>query len=232
MFSYQICSVRVHDLLEIDPAEFMAAEGEGKSIPEWVQERLLAVPFVVVVRGSATETKIPVGIRGEERNQRWGAFCQRAWVKEIITPPQLLKCAVSESRAQAIPALRSLFLLKDLWRYFDLPWGPGGSIGFELATGRQVASPKSDLDIVIYADNRITKEEAKYLCAVTADLPAELDIRVETPRFEFSLQEYSSTNSDILLRSPTGGMLGRDPWQHDLRIANANQVVKSERGQR
>ncbi|HZL70599.1 MAG TPA: malonate decarboxylase holo-ACP synthase [Candidatus Limnocylindrales bacterium] len=232
MFSDQVCSVRLHDLLEVDPERFIATEGRGKSIPGWVEERLLAFPFVVVRRGMATERKIPVGVRGETRNQRWAASCHRACVKKIITPPQLLQCAVSESRAQAIPALRSLFLLKVRWRDFDLPWGPGGSIAFELATGRQVANPKSDLDIVVYADNRLTKNEAKRLCAVTADLPSEIDIRVETPRCGFSLREYSSANSNILLRTPTGGMLGRDPWQHDLRIANANQVVKSERGQR
>ncbi len=214
MFSYQVCSVRPHDLLEVDPERFIATEGRGKSIREWVEERLLAIPFVVVRRYMVMETKIPVGIRGEERNQRWAAFCHCAWVKKIITPPQLLQGAVSESRAQAIPALRSLLLLKDRWRDFDLPWGPGGSIGFELATGRQAASPNSDLDIVIYADTRITKEAARRLCAMTLDLPAEVDIRVETPRCGFSLQEYSNSNSDILLRTPTGGMLGRDPWQH------------------
>ena len=233
MFSYQVCSVRIHDLLEVDPARLMAAEGHDKSIPEWVKQQLLATPFVVVRRGVATGRKIPIGVRGEERNQRWAASCHPTWVRKIITPPQLLQCIVRTSRAQAIPALHSLFLLKECWRDFVLPWGPGGSIGFELATAKPIAEPKSDLDIVIYAENRIPRDQAKSLCAAAAEIPAALDIRVETPACGFSLKEYSGAGSNsILLRMPSGGMLGCDPWHDDLRITEADQPVRSERCQR
>ena len=45
-------------------------------------------------------------------------------------------------------------------------------MGFELATGSHVVKPESDLDIVIYAERRMTADEAKLLCARAMDLPA------------------------------------------------------------
>jgi phosphoribosyl-dephospho-CoA transferase len=73
-----------------------------------------------------------------------------------------------------------------------VPGDQGGSVGFELATGSHVAKPESDLDIVIYADEPITTDEAKSLCALTSGLPTAVDIRVETRTYGFSLKEYAS----------------------------------------
>jgi len=101
----------------------------------------------------------------------------------------------------------------------DHPWGPGGSIGFELATGSHVVKPESDLDIVIYAERRMTADEAKSLCARAMDLPATVDIRMETPVLGFSLREFASQSpAAILLRAPSGVILGRNPWGDELMI--------------
>jgi phosphoribosyl-dephospho-CoA transferase len=99
-----------------------------------------------------------------------------------------------------------------------LPWGPGGSAGFELASGRHVVTPESDLDIVIYAERRMTAEEAKSLCDRAMNLPGVVDIRVETPVCGFSLKEFAGRSpAAILLRAPSGIVLGRDPWGAELR---------------
>jgi phosphoribosyl-dephospho-CoA transferase len=117
------------------------------------------------------------------------------------------------SRGEDIPALRSLYVLENRWIDLDRPWGPRGSVGFELATGSRVATPESDLDIVIYAEYPMTADEAKVLCAGAMNLPAAIDIRVETLRSGFSLREYACASPvPILLRTPGGAMLGRDPW--------------------
>ena len=85
--------------------------------------------------------------------------------------------------------------------------------GFELATGRSVATPESDLDIVIYAERPMTADKAKVLCAGAMDLPAAIDIRVETPQAGFSLREYAyASPAPILLRTPVGAMLLSHPW--------------------
>jgi phosphoribosyl-dephospho-CoA transferase len=209
MFQYKATSVRTHDLVEIDATQFLSVQA---SVPAWAERELRITPFLVVRRGGAGHA-IPVGIRGPERNQRWAAFCEPKLVKSILSPPQLLRRTVPAFRREIVPAFGSLQLLEDRWTGFDRSWGPGGSVGFELATGSHVAKPKSDLDIVIYADRRITKDEAKSLCGFASNLRVAVDIRVETPTCGFSLSEYASQNpGPILLRTPCGVRLGADPW--------------------
>jgi phosphoribosyl-dephospho-CoA transferase len=106
-----------------------------------------------------------------------------------------------------------LALLADRWNALNFPWGPGGSVGFELATGHPVATPQSDLDIVIYAETRMTPVEARVLWESAQELPAAVDIRVETPACGFSLTEYANrAPAPILLRYASGTVLGADPW--------------------
>jgi phosphoribosyl-dephospho-CoA transferase len=98
----------------------------------------------------------------------------------------------------------------------DHPWGPGGSVGFELATGRHVVKPESDLDVVIYAEGKITREEARSLQARTMNLLVAVDIRVETLGCGFSLIEYARGGpAGALLRTPAGLELGNDPWSNE-----------------
>ena len=214
MFDGKAHSVRTHDLLEIDANVFIS---ENAPVPEWVDEVLRQSPFVVVRRGRASGQEIPIGVRGAERNQRWGAFCHPAWVKSILTPPQLLTRTVPRLRADATPALLALKVLKDRWMDLDHPWGPGGSVGFELATGRHVVKPESDLDIVICPEGTIIREQATSLCARTMNLSVAVDIRVETLACGFSLTEYARGDSaSILLRTPDGLELGSDPWRYEF----------------
>jgi phosphoribosyl-dephospho-CoA transferase len=226
MFHCEVHYVRTHDLLEIDANVFISGNA---SAPEWVEEVLRNSPFVVVRRGRSTDQGIPIGVRGVVRNQRWAAFCHRRWVKSILTPSQLLRRTVSTPRVSAIPALRALSVLKDRWVDLDRPWGPGGSVGFELATGSPVAMPQSDLDIVIYADRRMMADEAKFLCAHTMELPVVVDVRVETPVCGFSLTEYARTvSTGILLRTPTRNVLGNDPWSDALKMHDMGQAVSTK----
>ena len=202
---------RTHDLLEIDAKQFCVLQD---SLPRWVEEELRRAPFVVVRRGVEMDFGIPVGVRGAARNERWAAFCDPKFVKRVISPPQLVGRTAAAFRMDAIPALRSLRILEGRWSTIPYPWGPGGSVGFELATASQVAMPASDLDIVIYIDCRMTTGEAADLCISAGDLPAAVDIRGETPICGFSLNEYASQGTEpILLRTPTGVVLGDDPWR-------------------
>jgi phosphoribosyl-dephospho-CoA transferase len=228
MFHCEAHSVRTHDLLKIAAKQLIYAQSP---LPEWVEEHLLAAPFVVVRRGPVTEQRIAIGIRGTERNQRWAAFCHPKLVKSVLTPPQLLRRTVSTSRADATPALRALSLLKERWLDLDHPWGPGGSVGFELATGRHVVKPESDLDIVLYLERRMAADEAKSLCTRTMDLPAVVDIRVETPVCGFSLREFASQSpAAILMRGPCEVMLGSDPWGDELRSMHSEITSLANRG--
>jgi phosphoribosyl-dephospho-CoA transferase len=131
----------------------------------------------------------------------------------------LLEWFETKSDSHASPACRALQLLAVDWRWLTRSrWGPGGSVGFELATGRRTTTPRSDLDIVVYANEHLSRSDAQRLLASTRDLEVAVDIRVETPVCGFSLAEYArlSANS-ILLRTSAGPILGADPWNGDLR---------------
>jgi phosphoribosyl-dephospho-CoA transferase len=202
---------RIHDLLEIDAERFLEAHSSAQG---WVAESLRRAPFVVVRRGpSPAGEGIAIGVRGAQRNERWAGACRPDLVRRILTPPMLLSRLVTATRADAIPAMRTLALLAERWKDLDSPWGPGGSVGFELATGHPVAKSQSDLDVVIYAESRMTQDEARALCESAQGLPAAVDIRVETPICGFSLTEYATrAPAPILLRVVSGTVLGTDPW--------------------
>jgi phosphoribosyl-dephospho-CoA transferase len=223
MFHCEAHLVRTHDLLEIDAKQLISSQ---PSAPQWVEDNLRKTPFVVVRRGPVTGREIPIGVRGTERNQRWAAFCHPRFVKSIHTPQQLLRRAIPASRADAIPALRSLSLLKDRWKELVLPWGPGGSVGFELASGSHAAKPESDLDIVIHAERSMTAHEAKSLCDRAMSLPVAVDIRVETPECGFSLKEFVGRGpAAILLRLPRGLVLAKDPWGDEIGSMDPNYAA-------
>jgi len=206
--------MRIHYLFEIDVQRFL--EGNPPA-PAWVAESLKAAPFVVVRRGPAARNQVPVGVRGAERHQRWGGSCDPRWVRRIVTPAALLN-ALSRLRVDSIPAMRSLAILAnhESWKTLAHIWGPGGSVGFELATGHPTAKPASDLDVVLYVDGYLSVEDAEVLHATTKNLPAAVDVRVEAPLCGFSLSEYASRAPPMLLRTNSGVVLGKNPW-HPIR---------------
>jgi phosphoribosyl-dephospho-CoA transferase len=103
--------------------------------------------------------------------------------------------------------------MDEKWCDLTLPWGPTGSVGFELASGRRSTNEWSDLDLVIRTPARISRERARSLWNQTKRLAVRVDVRVETPHCGFSLEEYACWSSDrILLRYPDGPKLGADPW--------------------
>ena len=174
---------------------------------------MLDCPWVVVRRSQAASGLIAVGVRGDNRGERWAAFCEKTLVREIVRPEELV-CTSNDMRRT--PALRAFQAMTERWADLALPWGPGGSVGFELASGRRVTTEASDLDLVIRAQQRINVEEARFLLERTQGLEVKIDVRVETPVCGFALEEYVLVSSaKILLRYPDGGWLGEDPWQEE-----------------
>ena len=177
-----------------------------------MNQALSSCPWVVVRRVRAPAGEIAVGVRGDTRSQRWGGFLSKDLIGKVVRPADLLLVEQS-SIPRVTPAIKVLQQVIDRWRDLTLPWGPTGSVGFELATGSQVTSEASDLDIAIRAPARITVERARALWQRVVGLQTRVDIRVETPVCGFSLQEYACTSSTrILLHYPDGERLGNDPW--------------------
>ena len=219
----QLSALRPHYLLNVNPAEvILANDRDDQCTPSWVLPALLEKPFVVVRRAAMTGNRIPIGVRGQERSQRWAAWCPPNSIREIITPADLLQRCETTKDSPASPVCRGLRSLAVYWQWLSHRWGPGGSVGFELATGKRSTTPWSDLDIVVYANEHLTRNDARRLLVCSTELEVAVDIRVETPVCGFSLAEYArSSGKSILLRTPAGPILGDDPWNADLRSMSA-----------
>jgi len=185
--------------------------------PPWVKQSILAAPYVVVRREQGPSApladNIAIGVRGEGREMRWADTISPNCVAAVIPPVHLrLTSKVRAERVQKIPALGHLLRLQQKWRADERAWGPGGSVGFELASGRQTATVTSDLDIIVFAPEPFDKPYAANLLQSAQEISPQIDILIETPGFAFSLAEYAtSKNTSILLRGPEGPYMG-EPW--------------------
>ena len=200
---------QVHDLLSLRSETIHPAC--MTELP-WVKMALRRNPWAVVRRVNAPVGKIAVGVRGTDRNQRWGGLVEMTDVVLIKQPLQLRTSLAHDSR-KAVPALKTLALVEKEFAEIDLSWGPVGSVGFELATGDRVTTETSDLDLALFASQRITRPIARDLWDTLSSLPAKVDVRVETPCCGFSLEEYALRRSaKTMVRTPEGQQLVEDPW--------------------
>jgi phosphoribosyl-dephospho-CoA transferase len=202
-------SPRVHDLLLMRSGVVSSA---GVAKPAWVSSSRGGNPWVVVRRANAPGGLVAAGIRGIHRDQRWGGFVELADVKQRFRPSQLSSCMARPARL-ALPVLAALSWLERQLGRSGLDWGPVGSVGFELATGRQVISATSDLDLALFAPTRFTRATTRDLWSVISAAPAKVDVRVETPHCGFSLEEFAREGTEkVLVRLPAIRQFAADPW--------------------
>jgi phosphoribosyl-dephospho-CoA transferase len=90
-----------------------------------------------------------------------------------------------------------------------------------LASGVASTTPASDLDIVWVAAASVARADAAHLHAELSALPVRIDVLLETPNGAVALAEYANSVGTILLRSPQGPRLSRDPWRAHLEACRA-----------
>ena len=97
------------------------------------------------------------------------------------------------------------------------PWGPGGSVGFEIATGAATATASSDLDLILRQDRPLEPNQATDLLAALAQAaaPARIDVLLETPLGGVALADLAAMQAEVLVRTPCGPRLLVDPWMVD-----------------
>jgi phosphoribosyl-dephospho-CoA transferase len=200
---------RVHDLLLLRSQSIMPS---GPEQPGWPTSALGEDPWVVVRRGVSPERTIAVGVRGTLRHERWAGYVDSA---DVVTrkDPKELRSRLGLVSRRFLPAFQALAFLEERLRGIDFEWGPGGSTGFELASGQQAVNEQSDLDLVLFAPERFDRTEAKRLWRLVSASPGKVDALVETPYSGFSLEEYVAGYSEkLLLRTQHGRLLGQNPW--------------------
>jgi phosphoribosyl-dephospho-CoA transferase len=199
---------QVHDLIRLDRASFKSLD-----VPAWVNQRFRECPWVVVRRARAPTGMIAVGVRGDTRNERWGGYAHQSAIEQIVEPNELLRVFQGSTGANRTAPIQLLGKVIELWQGLTLPWGPTGSVGFELASGYPVSTSLSDLDIAIRAPERLSVELARSLWDRVIGLQPRVDVRIETSECSFALEEYvRQPCARILLHYPDGARVGDDPW--------------------
>jgi phosphoribosyl-dephospho-CoA transferase len=213
-----------HDLIRLREPTALTLEG---SVPAWVEPALLRAPWVVVRRGDVRDGMIPVGVRGLARQQRFAAVLAVAEIADRLSPEELTpsRYVIARSRQDEVPALAALARVAPILASRGHRWGPGGSVGFEIATGVATATSSSDLDLILRQNHRLGPDEAIDLRAVLAEAaaPARLDVLIETPLGGVSLADLAAMPARLLVRTPDGPRLSADPWMVGARGLSEEQ---------
>ena len=200
MREFDVVSPRPHDLLRLPGPHVLPRDA-----PPWVSSVLGAAPWVVVRRAAAPTGLIAVGVRGASRSERYATEVAIDDVCEVVEPEDLAHIPVRRELA-VMSTLQAVCPLVD---GTGLPWGPTGSVGFELATGIPTATTESDLDLLV----RVPRGSAEVLRCLAAlhrqfgNLAVRVDCQVETSAGAVALAELVGGPSDVMVRTAEGPRL-------------------------
>lgn len=201
-------AARVHDLLQLRGAHGVHWDAAA---PEWAIAALAAAPWVVVRRAAPRDGCLAVGVRGARRWQRAAAWLAPRHAAALLTPAALRGRVRGLAPARRrLPVFRALHRLETAWDCGGpADWGPGGSAGFELASGTASAGPLSDLDIVVRCAREPALQHARAWWQALPESPqTRIDVLLEWPAGAASLAEYVAGGS-YLLRAADGASMRR-----------------------
>lgn len=183
-------------------------------LPEWAQKVWDNTLYHVVRRDQCIDGKIPIGIRGNVRGERFGCYIPIEWIDDVISPKILVQQQMwlNWSRATDFPFyVSTLNQLKQLLSQFD--WGIGGSIGYELTSHIPTTKLTSDLDIIIYAPSKIDVVQCQMILEKSQLFPINIDYQIQNKKGAFHLQEYARGRLPILLKTDLGSILTYYIWE-------------------
>ncbi|MBI0576808.1 malonate decarboxylase holo-ACP synthase [Neobacillus cucumis] len=198
--------IETHDLLKISHDDIIS----HSPIPQWAVQSLKKAPYVVVRRVHAPKGQVAIGIRGKARNERCGAFLPVDCVLKQIKPEHLKERNLWKKKLS--PVFLAMEFAEAILEGYGLSWGPGGSAGFELASGVETVTSKSDLDIIIRAPKPLPANKALEITKEFKNCPVRVDLQVETTEGGFSLLEYARGTGTVLLKTMFGPKLSSNPW--------------------
>ncbi|GAB3685263.1 malonate decarboxylase holo-ACP synthase [Salinisphaera aquimarina] len=209
---------RPHDLVWIDVAALPA------DTPAWALTCMAEGAPAVVRRAPRKGRSLPVGIRGAYRGQRHATVVDHECVRRCIAPETLIG-----RRGERVPALACLARVGVILSTQNIIWGITGAVGFELASAISACHVESDLDLLVRAPERLTREQARRLHASLAVLPVRCDVQLETPAGAIALAEWAGAAEQVLVKSDTGPWLSADPWAgiRDLSIAPCDALTQA-----
>jgi phosphoribosyl-dephospho-CoA transferase len=199
-------ALKVHDL--IGPIRPGAVSSEVPAQQQAIDSCMAWMPYAVVRRQGVVGRRVAVGVRGLEREERYAGWLDCDEVQRVHLP------ALQRLRPHSIemPALLALEEVKARWKWLQLPWGPVGSVGFALATGVAATRAESDLDIAVWAEERLPRPWLQRMLQDTSGLGRRVDVLMETPHGGVTLCELAGGGTRLMLRTATGPRLVDDPW--------------------
>lgn len=184
---------------------------------QWIDEALKKAPFVVVRRGEFINGNIPIGIRGDSRDKRYGTYLKQENILEVISPEKIAqkKLWLNNDHIKMSKIFNALQIVDSVLKDKGLEWGPTGSTAFELVSNVITINENSDLDILIKTPNFLAVESAKEINEKLQKVPCKIDIQLEVPKGIISLVEYARGDNPILLRTNEGYSLIKNPWEEN-----------------
>jgi phosphoribosyl-dephospho-CoA transferase len=198
-----------HDLLWVADA---AAISAAKPLPDWATDEWLQRAPVVVRRENAGPGRIPVGLRGATRSERFKAYLAPHAVLRRVSPEDLAAGRPWQDHAGDIAVMAALAVLAPTLDATGLAWGPTGGVGFALASGLPVLRRDSDLDLVLRAPAPLTTDQCEMLLPLRFFASCRLDLQIDTGHGAFAFAEWISGHRRILLKTDAGPLLTDDPW--------------------
>ena len=196
--------LQAHDLLWGMTLDCLEAD-----LPTWVKAAIAQNQPVVVRRATTDPTLVAVGIRGTARHQRYAAHMPIAAITKQLKPE-----ALSDVNLHSFPHLMNrLQMIHKILNQKNWVWGYTGSVGFELATGIQIVTENSDIDLLIRTEEFLKKDEAKQLLHQLEQTELKLDVQLQTPNGGVALKEWARTTGKVLLKRNDGAVLVNNPWQ-------------------
>jgi phosphoribosyl-dephospho-CoA transferase len=184
-------------------------------LPAWASDEWQAQAPVVVRRERMAEpAMIPVGLRGRTRSERHAAYVHHDRVERCVAPESLARpdAWMRYPDLANAPCIQALIGLAAALDETQLVWGVTGSAGFSLSTGMCMVRHDSDLDLLLRAPRRMSRDEASAIIGVLRRAPVRVDAQVETTRGAFALAEWAAGSARVLLKTDGGPMLVDDPW--------------------
>jgi triphosphoribosyl-dephospho-CoA synthase len=190
-------SPRPHDLVRLTPRAVAQLAADA---PAWVATSLRRTPWATVRRAHVVD-RIPIGVRGEGREQRHATTVAIEDVDEVITP-ETLAAALPAREHNAFAALRTV--VKE-GRAHGLDVGPIGAAGFELATGVTALHDESDLDVLVRAQPS-HRALPSFACTI-AELPLRIDVELAFADGYAAALEEALRGGSLLVKTPSGPRL-------------------------
>ncbi len=196
--------LEVFDLLILEKDCPLVTE---QKIPAWVYDALQQFPLVVVRRGIGTKgvSLIPIGIRGKQREQRFGCWVKREAVQRAIKPEHIMLPYTG-------PYAAALQQIKEILHPYAIPWGPTGSVGYQLAAQIQCTHVNSDLDLLLKPCNKVSVQDARIIYAQLRPIKPQVDAVLYTGKGFLVLEEYACQSPPYLMKTQAGAALFDKVW--------------------